>query len=107
MLVAVTLEHPYHDGMGGYSAKMPVGGYVAKRGSHKLHDLIPFETFEISGIPGHSGILFHTGNYSDDSEGCILLGKYRIDSMIAKSKKAFDAFMALQNGCDQFYLKVI
>lgn len=107
VLVAVTLEHPYPNGKGGYSAKVASGGYVAKRGVHKLKNLIPFETFEVTGVKDHWGILFHTGNYADDSSGCILLGKYRVDNMIAKSKKAFDAFMAIQNGCNEFWLKVI
>ena len=33
------------------------------------------ETFKIINVPGRTGILFHSGNTSDDTKGCILLGK--------------------------------
>ena len=30
---------------------------------------------EISGVPNRDGLFFHIGNYSIDSEGCVLVGK--------------------------------
>lgn len=111
-LVAVTLEHAYYQD-GKFYPKMPQGTYECKRGLHRLHGMInDFETFEIAEIPEHTNILFHQGNWNKDSEGCVLLGK-RIGpmlnggEMICDSKKAFDAFMALQEGMDTFTLVVL
>jgi hypothetical protein len=32
-------------------------------------------TFGVNSVPGRSNILVHTGNYTSDIEGCILLGE--------------------------------
>ena len=32
------------------------------------------ETFEVTGVPGRSAILFHGGNTEEDTQGCVLLG---------------------------------
>lgn len=95
--IAVTLEHSYDD-----VPKLPPGSYVCERGQHKLHGMEKsFEAFEVKDVPGHSGILFHVGNYNENSDGCILLGKglgkkLSGGMMIMDSQKTFDAFMALQ-----------
>lgn len=56
-----------------------------------------FETFAVCAVPGHSGILFHVGNTSGDSSGCVLLGKEIVESgsgrMITDSKETFESFM--------------
>lgn len=109
-VVLVSLEHAYSDGRGQYFGKVPPGTYICERGTHELHDKVPFETFEVMGVPGHSGILFHHGNWNKDSDGCFLLG---LDfaapggaDMVTSSDKAFSAFMALQEGVDTFKLRV-
>ena len=97
-----TLEHSY-----ACMVKVPVGTYTCQRGTHQLdHSPKPFETFEIIDVPGHSGILFHVGNYNADSDGCVLLGLRREGSMLVGSRLAFDGFMGLQKGIDQFTLIV-
>ena len=104
----VTLEHSYNN-----KPKIPDGTYICKRGMHRLHSMTEdFETFEITGVEGHTNILFHVGNYNADSEGCVLLGKsighmLKGGRMICASKQAFEAFMKLQEGCDEFSLVVI
>ena len=101
-LVAVTLEHAYD-----LMPKVPAGTYACKRGPHRLasmeHD---FTTFEIEGVPDHSKILFHVGNYNHDSQGCVLLGHQRVDKMVTESKLAFARFMELQTGVNTFHLIV-
>lgn len=101
-VVAVTLEHSFSN-----SPKLPVGTYECVRGEHKLHNLNPFTTFEITEVPGHTGILFHKGNWNNDSEGCVLLGSRIGIGCILESSAAFNKFMELQQGVDSFLLVVI
>lgn len=111
-LIAVTLEHAYPNGAGKINPKVPSGIYTCKRGEHKLENAQPFETFEIEGVDGHYGILFHKGNFNRDSSGCVLLGAQRStlptgEHMITSSKTAFEFFLTQQEGCDSFKLNVI
>src|SRR5271168_2377957 len=70
-----TLEHAFEQTDGTYGPKLPNGNYLCVKGLHSLdHTPTPFEAFEVTNVPGHSGILFHIGNYNRDSDGCILLG---------------------------------
>src|SRR5689334_14651524 len=70
-----TLEHAYEASID-FVPKLPPGVFVCRRGLHRLsHAQTPFETFEICDVPGHTNILFHTGNLHQDSEGCVLLGE--------------------------------
>jgi hypothetical protein len=103
-----TGEHAYPVG-NGFEPKIPTGKYLCVRGVHRLEDMIhAFEAFEITGVPGHSGLLFHSGNFpQEDSCGCVLLGN-RIDGhMITNSRNTFNSFMALLNGINQFDLSVV
>lgn len=111
-VLAHTLEHAYDDGNGGFAPKIPDGTWVCQRGPHRLHGMTAdFITFEITGVAGHSDLLFHWGNWNKDSEGCILMGEGIAQSaqgqMVTASKVAFQALMDLQNGIDSFTLTVI
>ncbi len=108
--VAVCLEHAYPGpNLGEFFAKIPDGIYRCVRGMHMLKSG-PIETFEVTGIEGHAGILFHPGNFNDDSEGCILMGKSFMTTnkveMITQSRLAFESFMRLQSEVDEFTLIV-
>jgi hypothetical protein len=108
-LICVTLEHAYAGSNEPitFIPKLPPGVYTCVRGMHQLAGMNqPFETFEITGVPGHSGILFHVGNTNDDSECCVLLGTSVSGTMITFSRNAFNKFMALQAGVDSFALVV-
>jgi hypothetical protein len=102
-----TLEHAYlfHDGI---LPKLPVGIYICKRGMHQLEGMTkPFETFEITNVPKHTDILFHTGNVNADSSGCVLVGAQRIeDKEILGSRAAFAALMDHLKYVDTFELAV-
>lgn len=113
--IAMCLEHAYDAGLGNgsYTAKLNPGVYKCVRGTHKLHDGIPFETFEIEGVTGHDNILFHVGNYNTDSEGCVLLGRRIVanpdkptENMITSSRNTFLKFMDLQRNVNEFTLTV-
>jgi hypothetical protein len=109
--IAETLEHAYPTSSG-YAPKIPAGTYVCVRSLHRLHGMTEdFETFEITGVTGHEGLLFHWGNYNNDSEGCVLVGQdlkalSTGERMITNSRAEFAAFMALQEGVDTFTLVV-
>jgi len=124
--IGVGLEHAYPvvDGRGEaagegqagtYAPKLPAGTYECVRSMHRLHGMDhDFETFEITGVPGHSGVLFHWGNWNEDSEGCVLLGEAIAlgehngahVEMVTNSRAAFARFMALQEGVERFVLTV-
>lgn len=108
-VVAVTLEHAYL-GENGYEPKIPSGVYSCVRGTHCLHNGVPFETFEITGVAGHSNLLFHAGNFNNDSEGCVLVGDNIVANgsteMITDSKITFKKFMQMQEGVSEFTLTV-
>lgn len=103
-----TAERAYDDN----KPKIPDGEYTCKRGMHKLSDLQEFETFEIKGVKGHWGLLFHKGNWAQkDSTGCVLLGTgigYMLKGgkMLTASKTAFAKFMKALEGVDEFTLVV-
>lgn len=115
--ILVTLEHAYMVGAG-FAAKVKPGVYTCVRGTHALSDGKPFETFEVTGVDGHTGILFHHGNFNEDSEGCILTGDAEargpdphgdgtLRDLVTNSNVAFQRFMAAQQGVDHFVLEVV
>lgn len=86
---------------------IPLGVYACVRGTHQLKDGPPFQTFEITGIPGHSGLLFHSGNTIKDTEGCVLLGTSVMGKTLIESRKAFAFFMdQMRLNVDGFNLSV-
>lgn len=113
-LIAYTLEHAYDSGHGNgsYEPKVPAGAYTCVRGTHRLASMThSFVTFEIENVPGHTNILFHSGNTNDDSNGCVLLGAGCVEmqgrAFLTTSRKAFQAFIALQANLNEFQLTVI
>lgn len=116
-IVAHTLEHAYVSdwGMdaGCYKPKLTAGTYTCVRGPHRLHNMTSdFTTFEITGVSGHTNILFHWGNYNKDSDGCVLLGRavssiLNSPQMITNSRDTFAKFMELQKDIDKFTLTVV
>jgi hypothetical protein len=105
------LEHAYRQNNGDWLPKIPDGVYQCIRGMHRLDGMAEdFETFEIIGILGHFGILFHVGNFDFDSDGCILVGSEinKTPSIwtLLRSKIAFDNFMNLHANDQTFSLVV-
>lgn len=100
--ICYTLEHSF-DG----KPALPDGVYQCVRGLHELaRQNQPFMTFEITNVPGHTGILFHCGDWNEDSHGCVLLGQSSDDKRIYCSRAAFSRFMALQGDASSFTLTV-
>lgn len=107
LAVACTLELPWRDNASNISC-IPVGTYVCKRyHSEKFPD-----TFEVTGVPGRSSVLFHAGNTSADTHGCILLGRswgwlYGDKRAVLNSGETFKDFLALTASADEFPLTII
>jgi hypothetical protein len=105
-----TLEHAYEIGCDPeppvWSAKITDGAWKCVRGEHILHSGLRFNTFEVIGIPNHTGLLFHCGNIENNSTGCVLLGMTRVGNTLQSSRVAFAKFMSAQDGCDEFELTV-
>lgn len=106
-LIAHTLEHSYDN-----LPKIPNGTWTCIRGLHRLHGMTEdFITFEITGIAGHSDLLFHWGNFNKDSEGCVLVGQAEAaqadgSHMVTASRPTFQKFMDGLNGNNQFQVIV-
>lgn len=110
----VSLEHAYPSDTidNAFVPKLPPGTYICQRGMHRLHGMTEdFETFEILGVDGHSGILFHVGNFNSNSEGCVCVGEMIYDRnpdwMVTKSEYTFERFMQMQAGINLFSLTVV
>lgn len=97
---------------------IPTGLYVCRR---TMYHRGGYETFEVTGVPDRSRILFHIANTEEDVAGCIGLGLYlgtleRLDEdtgvrhwkLAAKySREAFEAFMDEFDGIDAWELEVV
>ena len=105
-VMAYTLEHAFLQEDGTYKPKLNNGTHLCVLGTHQLDHGGPFKAYEITGVPGHKGILFHIGNMNKDQDGCTLLGKEVTATSVTGSKEAFDAFMALTDGIASFPLTV-
>lgn len=103
---AVSVERTFDDNR----VVLPAGTFLCKRGGHRLGNGIPFETFEITGVEGHTGVLFHKGNWETDSEGCVLVGESFATlagrEAIAGSKGGFNELLKLVEGLNEFYVQV-
>lgn len=107
--ICKTLEHAYPTFGQKWKAKIPPAAhYMCVRGMHRLKSgAQPFETFEVTGVYGHSGLIFHPGNWNRDSDGCILLGENVQDRALVRSRVAFLDLMMRLNGVTSFSLQVI
>jgi len=106
-----TCEHAYQTTQETYEPKIIPGIHKCVRGMHRLEGQTEqFDTFEIIET-GHVNLLFHIGNWQSDSHGCILVGTdldlVIVPPMIKGSKIAFEKFISLQSGVNEFTLTVI
>ena len=108
----VTLEKKW-DSNKPFVSCIPLGEFTCKRIISKTYG----ETFEIFGVTGRDNVLFHWGNFQDNSQGCILIAEYfekifnkktgEFQNGIADSKKGFQQFMDILKGNDSFKLLIL
>lgn len=103
--IFVTLEPPWKENQSDLSC-IPKGNYRCKR----IISAKFGETFEITGVPGRSSILFHGGNSHKDTHGCILIGKWfeKVGGQngVLNSRIAFKEFLDHLRGINEFELLV-
>lgn len=101
----VTLEPPEKGNRVNISC-IPTGKYLCQKVDSPRFG----ETYEVTDVPGRSNILLHPGNVTDDTRGCVLLGKHfgklRGDRAVLNSGKTFDGFMDQCAGSESFPLVV-
>lgn len=101
----VTLERPWLGNQRNVSC-IPVGSYLCKRVNSPKFG----ETFEVVSVPNRSAILFHKGNLSEDTHGCIIVGEQfePMTGMLAiqASGKAMSEFLILTSGLNSFSLNI-
>ena len=87
-VIAYALELPWQ-GNAPLISSIPDGTY----GGTLRYDHADAWRIQLTGVPGRDNIQIHTGNTSDDSEGCILVGtKLGADyCSVIDSKKAYEA----------------
>ena len=114
----MTMEDDWLNNEKGKSC-IPAGRYLCQRTIFHKHNI---ETFEITGVPNRSRILFHVANTEEDVEGCVGIGTrpglFRVldeddpahpmvlKRGVANSKQAFDRFMRDFAEVDEFELIV-
>lgn len=104
---AVTLERPWLNNEKSASC-IPAGQYTCRRvRSPKFGN-----TFEVTGVPGRTHILFHKGNQVEETQGCILVaeqfGKLGNGNVaVLQSGAGHAEFMLLLSGLDEFALNVV
>ena len=101
----LTVERPWLNNQKGISC-IPEGTYTCKRVTSPKFG----NTFEVTGVAGRDEILIHTGNVSDDSHGCIIVGhgleKFNNKEGLDNSKYEFSEFLKRVDGLDQFMLAI-
>jgi len=100
-----TLEKTYLDNQKNISS-IPAGSYICK----SIFSQRFKNTFEVTAVPGRAGILFHAGNTTKDTEGCILLGN-KIGAIagvraVLESRIAVAGFLETLEGTKVFRLKI-
>lgn len=89
-----------------FKSSIPAQQYWCKKHySPMFHD-----TYKILDVPGRSEVLFHPGNSSEDTEGCIILaqywGKLSGDRAVLNSGKTFREFLKIMDPYEVFHLTI-
>ncbi len=108
IFVARSLELPYKDNANSISSFTP-GKYICK---YTMSPSFGFKTYEITSVPGRSGVRIHSANYVSQLRGCIALGDAHKDinadglSDVVHSGETVKAFETLMN-FEDFELEII
>ncbi|MGE4194703.1 MAG: DUF5675 family protein [Pseudodesulfovibrio sp.] len=104
LVFCLTLEPPDRNNAVGRSC-IPEGTYTCRRVDSPTFG----PTFEVADVPGRTAILFHQGNVTRDTHGCVLLGRrfgvLNGERGILTSKQTLVEFLARMD-CESCFLHV-
>ncbi len=104
-IIACTLELTDNENAANISS-IPAQQYQCRRVTTPTHG----NTFEVTNVPGRTNILFHKGNTSEDTAGCILLGQYfgklGEHRAVLNSGTTYKKFMSLVAPFDLLHLTI-
>ena len=102
----VTLE-PADYGNQPNISNIPPGVYLCKKTKCQSYG----ETIHVTDVPGRTGILFHPGNTTENTKGCILVGQFfgklRDKRAIMNSGFTFKGLMSDLDDCFALEIKEI
>lgn len=91
-IVCFSLEDPIRDSKIKHKTAIPYGTYkVILSYSQRFKRLMP----RLLNVPNYTGILIHKGNTTEDTSGCILVGKLKYNTTLVYSAIAFDKLFSL------------
>jgi len=84
---------------------IPTGKYeVIINFSNRFQQMMPL----LLNVPNFQGVRIHWGNYSKDTEGCILIGDSKKVNFIGNSKTQYNKLFAILKNCkEKIYLEII
>ena len=89
-----TLENPWKKNQP-FISRIPAGGYSCKPFNGNRYKNV----YEVTNVEGRTYILFHSGNFEKDTNGCILLGLSAGELFgspaVLQSRKAMKYFRSL------------
>lgn len=101
----VTLEPPDELNKSNISS-IPAQQYTCERYKSTRYP----NTFQVMNVPNRTHVLFHAGNFVENTEGCILLarkfGVLKRGRGILNSGETFKRFMEIMKGVDKFHLTI-
>ena len=87
-------------------SSIPAQQYICQRYTSPKYP----DTFQVLNVPDRDNVLFHAGNFDDDTKGCILLaqhfGKIRGERAVLNSGNTFKSFLAIMAGIKDFHLTI-
>lgn len=101
----VTLELPWKMNIP-FKSCIPVGEYICKRYKSDRYK----HTFIIENVTNRDRVLFHVGNFLEDTDGCICIGlsfgEVGESALIRDSRIAFKRFMRILSDVMEFSLVI-
>jgi hypothetical protein len=108
--LAVTLERRWMNNAQFVSC-IPIGIYKCKLIDSSKGTLqsgrFAHKAYWVLDIPNRTEVTIHVGNYLDDIEGCIAVGRKYANNMIKDSRFAMNDFMSYMDGQEEFVLRVL